>query len=127
MLDSLLEKVRAHLGASKRFNQLPEGSEWSATADDDAATADDDAQKGCCQTLRHLDFSNLGCFALFLGDWPLAYLGPSPLPLRQRMRRSPPRSSMPGGMAAEGMAVWAWERSNSCVPIPSIIRRFSAN
>ena len=35
MLDSLLEKVRAHLGASKRFNQQPEGSEWSATADDD--------------------------------------------------------------------------------------------
>jgi hypothetical protein len=35
MLDSLLEKVRTHLGAPKKFNELPEGSEWSATADDD--------------------------------------------------------------------------------------------
>ena len=35
MLDSLLEKVRTHLGASKKFNQLPEGSEWSATAEGD--------------------------------------------------------------------------------------------
>ena len=35
MIDSLLEKVRAHLGASKKFNQLPEGSEWSATEDAD--------------------------------------------------------------------------------------------
>ena len=33
MLDSLLEDVRAHLGAPKRFSQLPDGSEWSAVDD----------------------------------------------------------------------------------------------
>lgn len=36
MLDSLLEKIRAHLGASKRLNRLPSGGDWSATADDGA-------------------------------------------------------------------------------------------